>query len=157
MSISDRVAVMHDGRVEQVGTPEEVFQQPESRFVAGFLGHASFLSGYVDGDEVRTTIGDIDREQIHGLATEYDDTEIDVLVRPDDVLALPATGAEVDGRVTYRRYLGPSVLYRVELESGETIECMHNHSETLNLDSTVSVRLTADHELAWFPKGQASR
>ena len=55
MSISDRVAVMNDGRIEQVGDPEQVFQQPESRFVAGFLGHASFLPGYVHGGEVTRT------------------------------------------------------------------------------------------------------
>ncbi len=157
LSISDRVAVMHDGRLEQVGRPESVFQRPKSRFVAGFLGHASFLSGYVRGDEVDTTVASIDREQVHGLQSEYDMTEIDVLVRPDDVLAYPTTEAEADGRVTYRRYLGPSVLYRVELDSGETVECMHNHSESLDLDTPVSVTLTADHELVWFPKGSQSR
>ncbi|MCL9812940.1 ABC transporter ATP-binding protein [Natranaeroarchaeum aerophilus] len=157
LSISDRVAVMHDGRLEQVGRPESVFQRPKSRFVAGFLGHASFLSGYVRGDEVDTTVASIDRDQVHGLASQYDMTEIDVLVRPDDVLAYPTTEAEADGRVTYRRYLGPSVLYRVELDSGETVECMHNHSESLDLDTPVSVTLTADHELVWFPKGSPSR
>ncbi len=157
LSISDRVAVMHEGRLEQVGRPEAVFQRPKSRFVAGFLGHASFLSGYVRGDEVDTSVASIDREQIHGLASQYDMTEIDVLVRPDDILAYPADEAEADGRVTYRRYLGPSVLYRVELDSGETIECMHNHSESMDLDTPVSVTLTADHELVWFPEGSQSR
>ncbi|QSG01891.1 ABC transporter ATP-binding protein [Natranaeroarchaeum sulfidigenes] len=157
LSISDRVAVMHEGRLEQVGRPEAVFQRPKSRFVAGFLGHASFLSGYVRGDKVDTSVASIDREQIHGLASQYDMTEIDVLVRPDDILAYPADEAEADGRVTYRRYLGPSVLYRVELDSGETIECMHNHSESMDLDTPVTVTLTADHELVWFPEGSQSR
>ena len=157
LSISDRVAVMHDGQLEQVGRPEAVFQRPKSRFVAGFLGHASFLSGSVDGDAVETPIATIDRERIYGLAAEYDDTEIDVLVRPDDVMALAADDGDADGRITYRRYLGPTVLYRVELDEGGTVECMHNHSEALDLDTRVSVTLTADHELAWFPQGQQSR
>jgi len=157
LSISDRVAVMHDGRIEQVGRPEAVFQRPTSRFVAGFLGHASFLSASVDGDDVETPIATIDRDRIYGFAPEYDDAEIDVLVRPDDLLAVSADDGEGDGRITYRRYLGPSVLYRVELDSGATVECMHNHSETLDLDARVSVALTADHELAWFPADAASR
>ncbi|WP_256392102.1 ABC transporter ATP-binding protein [Natronoarchaeum rubrum] len=157
LSISDRVAVMHDGRIEQVGRPEAVFQRPTSRFVAGFLGHASFLSGSVDGDDVETPIATIDRDRIYGFAPEYDDAEIDVLVRPDDLLAVSADEDDADGRITYRRYLGPSVLYRVELDTGDTIECMHNHSETLDLDARVSVTLTADHELAWFPADAASR
>ena len=166
MSISDRVAVMHEGRIVQVGDPERVFQQPESRFVAGFLGHASFVSAYVTGDLVETAVGTLGRDQIHGLAPEYDRTRIDVMVRPDDVVARPVSDeTEPDGHVTYRRYLGPTVLYRVELTSGDVIECMHNHSDHVSLDAPVTVELAAAHELAWFPKadtmdnrtGQADR
>jgi iron(III) transport system ATP-binding protein len=156
MSISDRVAVMNDGDIEQVDTPEQVFQQPESRFVAGFLGHASFLSGRVHGDHVATALGRVLRDSVNGLAQQYDGTTVDLLVRPDDVTAYPAaeSDADADGTVVYRRYLGPTVLYRVELDSGETIECMHNHSDRIDLDERVVVRVTADHELAWFPVGQ---
>ncbi|WP_256532171.1 ABC transporter ATP-binding protein [Halovivax cerinus] len=151
LSISDRVAVMYDGQLEQIGVPEEVFQEPTSRFVAGFLGHASFLSGTVTGDHVETALGRVLRADVGGLTAAYDGTEIDLLVRPDDVTAYPATGEETDGEVIYRRYLGPTVLYRVELDGGETIECMHNHADRLQLGDRVRVRVTADHELAWFP------
>lgn len=152
LSISDRVAVMNDGKLMQVAPPEEMFQHPESRFVAGFLGHASFLSGYVTGDLVETSLGPIGRDRIHGLAPEYDRTKIDVLVRPDDAVVRPAEGGdESDGRVTYRRYLGPTVLYRVELENGSTVEAMQNHAEQVSLDAPVSVELAATHDLAWFP------
>ncbi len=154
LSISDRVAVMNDGDIEQIDTPQRVFQQPKSRFVAGFLGHASFLSGEVHGDSVDTALGRVLRDDVNGLAEQYDGTGIDLLVRPDDVTAFPADGEEANGTVVYRRYLGPTVLYRVELDSGETIECMHNHSDRINLDSRVAVRVTADHDLAWFPVGQ---
>ncbi|AGB15383.1 ABC-type spermidine/putrescine transport system, ATPase component [Halovivax ruber XH-70] len=154
LSISDRVAVMYDGQLEQVGIPETVFQQPTSRFVAGFLGHASFLSGTVTGDHVDTALGRVLRDDVGGLVEAYDSTEVDLLVRPDDVTAYPATGAETDGEVIYRRYLGPTVLYRVELDDGETIECMHNHSDRIQLGERVGVRVTADHELAWFPADQ---
>jgi len=153
MSISDRVAVMNDGRIEQVGDPEQVFQQPESRFVAGFLGHASFLPGYVHGDEVTTGLGPVSREQINGLAGTYDRTRIDVLVRPDDIRAVPVEG-EADGRVVSRRYLGPTILYEVRLDDDTAVQCMHNHDESIPLDETVRIELDADHELAWFPTDQ---
>ena len=151
LSISDRVAVMHDGAIEQVDAPERIFQQPESRFVAGFLGHASFLQAGVRGDRVETPIGTVHREDVNGLVPEYDGTTIDLLVRPDDVTALQASTEQANGRVVYRRYLGPTVLYRVQLDAGGTVECMHNHSDRLELDERVAVRVTADHELAWFP------
>ncbi len=157
LSISDRVAVMNDGQIEQIDTPEQVFQQPESRFVAGFLGHASFLSGAVQGDHVDTALGRVLRENVNGLAQQYDGSDIDLLIRPDDVTAISAEEGAADGTVTYRRYLGPTVLYRVELDSGERIECMHNHSDRIELDERVQVRVTADHALAWFPAGQRNR
>jgi iron(III) transport system ATP-binding protein len=153
LSISDRVAVVNDGRIEQVGDPEHVFQEPESRFVAGFLGHASFLPGYVHGGEVTTGLGPVERDQINGLADTYDRTRIDVLVRPDDIRAVPVDG-ESDGRVVARRYLGPTILYEVRLDDDTTIQCMHNHDESIPLDTEVRIELDADHDLAWFPGDQ---
>ncbi len=152
MSISDRVAVMHNGCIQQVGRPEDVFQQPQSRFVAGFLGHANFLDGSVSGDRIDTELGKIGRDQFFGLAPEYDRMNIDVLIRPDDVIARPADEADAHGYITHRRYLGPTVLYRVALENGETVETMHNHSDQLSLEEPVRVDLTVTHNLAWFPK-----
>jgi iron(III) transport system ATP-binding protein len=154
MSISDRVAVMSEGRIEQVGTPEEVFQQPTSRFVAGFLGHASFVSGHVETDCVETGVGCVPLERVHGLTDDYVGSEIDVMVRPDDVYARPAAPSEANGEVVHRRYLGPTVLYRVEIDSGDVVGCMHNHADEVSLDDPVFVSLDADHELAWFPRGE---
>ena len=152
LSISDRVAVVHDGRVEQLGAPEQVFQHPQSRFVAEFLGHTSFLPGVVAGETVETPVGSLERRQLHGLTAAYDGSEVDVMVRPDDMRVRPAAGSDPDGTVVYRRYLGPTVMYRVALEDGPVIEATHNHAEDVSLDTPVDVDLAADHELAWFPK-----
>ncbi|WP_370464955.1 ABC transporter ATP-binding protein [Natronomonas sp. LN261] len=154
MSISDRVAVMSEGRIEQIGTPEEVFQQPESRFVAGFLGHASFVAGHVKDDCVQTGIGCVPLDRIHGLTDAYHGSQIDLMVRPDDVCARRAAPAEANGEVIHRRYLGPTVLYRVEIDSGDVVGCMHNHADKVSLDDPVFASLDADHELAWFPRGE---
>lgn len=150
LSISDRIGVMTAGTLAQVGPPERVFQHPESRFAAEFLGHASFLPGEVGERVVTTPVGTVDRTQIRGLSSAYEGTEVDVLVRPDDVGARPTDG-DGNGEVVYRRYLGPSVLYRVELDAGPTVETMHNHAAALDLGERVAVTVTADHELAWFP------
>jgi iron(III) transport system ATP-binding protein len=156
LSISDRVAVMNDGEIEQVGDPEGVFQHPESRFVAAFLGYASFIPGYVSGDVVETDLGTVPRDQIHGLAPEYDRTRVDLLVRPDDVSVrrLDCEGVEACGSVVTRRYLGPTFLYEVELDTGESVQCMHNHDENIPDSGPVGLELDADHELAWFPREQ---
>ena len=154
MSISDRVAVMSEGNLEQVGTPEEVFQQPESKFVAGFLGHASFVAGSVKEDCVETGVGCVPLDRVHGLTDDYHGSKIDLMVRPDDVRARRVEPEEANGEVVHRRYLGPTVLYRVEIDSGDVVGCMHNHADKVSHDDPVFVSLDAEHELAWFPRGE---
>ncbi|WP_415381774.1 ABC transporter ATP-binding protein [Halosimplex sp. TS25] len=165
LSISDRVAVIHDGSVEQVGRPEVVFEQPESRFVAEFLGQAGFVSGELASGAVETDLGTLPVDVIEGLGPEYDGALIDVMVRPDDLVATPAdedpghetaTSADADadsgnGEIVHRQYTGPSFVYQVELDGGDVVYCEHNHADDLALDQRVRVDLRVDHPLAWFP------
>ncbi|MBV0922986.1 ABC transporter ATP-binding protein [Halomicroarcula limicola] len=151
LSISDRVAIMNDGTVAQVGDPAEVFENPESRFVASFLGQASFLSGRVAGTAVETGLGSLDVDRLNGSVDAYDGATVDVLVRPDDLRAVPTSEPKADGYVVHRQYNGPSFVYRVELHSGDVVHCMHNHVETFAAGEPVAVQLAADHDLAWYP------
>jgi iron(III) transport system ATP-binding protein len=150
LSISDRIGVMRDGSLVQVGEPERVFQQPESRFVADFLGNASFVSGTVDGDGVATPIGEVPLDLVEGLTEEYAGNDVDVLARPDDMAVMPASG-EPDGEIVYRQYDGPNFVYRVELRNGDVVHCMHNHVEDFSVGTPVDVELSLDHPLAWYP------
>jgi len=151
LSISERVAVMHDGAVEQCGTPEKVFQHPESRFVASFLGQASFLRGEFGDGAVETALGEFPASMVEGLTTEYENAEIDLLVRPDDLRATPVEGSDGNGEIIYRQYMGPSFVYRVRLDSGDVVHCQHNHVTDFELGQRVTVELIADHTIAWYP------
>ncbi|WP_123534117.1 ABC transporter ATP-binding protein [Halosimplex salinum] len=152
LSISDRVAVIHEGSVEQVGRPEVVFEQPESRFVAEFLGQAGFVSGQLASGVVETDLGTLPADVIEGLGREYDGATIDVMVRPDDLVATPADGPdEGNGEIVHRQYTGPSFVYQVALDGGDSVYCEHNHADNLALDQRVRVDLQVDHPLAWFP------
>lgn len=51
LTMSDRIAVMNNGRIEQIGTPEELYENPKSRFVAGFIGKSNFLVGRISGED----------------------------------------------------------------------------------------------------------
>jgi len=151
LSISDRVAIMNDGTVEQVGDPAEVFENPESRFVASFLGQASFLSARIADETIETAIGSYDLDLLNGPVEAYDGARVDVLVRPDDLRAVPTSEPTADGYVTHRQYNGPSFVYRVTLHSGDEVHCLHNHSETFEAGEPVEIDLRADHSLAWYP------
>ncbi|GGL21420.1 ABC transporter ATP-binding protein [Halarchaeum grantii] len=152
LSISDRVAVMHDGHLEQVGAPEAVFENPESRFVASFLGQAGFLSGHIDDETVDTPVGSVPRAQLTGPTDRYVGAMVDVLVRPDDVSLAPATSeAEADGVVVRRQYTGPSFVYHVELTNGDRVRCQQNHTESHAVGTPVVLSIDAEHALAWYP------
>jgi len=152
LSISDRVAVMNDGEIEQLDRPERIFEQPKSRFVASFLGRASFLTSYVYDGTLKTGLGTFDAGTLDGYTEEYEGIAADVLVRPDDLRAARAHPDQTDGEVTSRQYVGPSFIYRVDLDSGDTVHCLHNHVEDFELGERVTVDLVADHPLAWYPR-----
>jgi len=152
LSISDRVAVMNDGEIEQLDRPERIFEQPKSRFVASFLGRASFLTAYVYDGTLKTGLGTFDAGTLGGYTEEYEGIAADVLVRPDDLRAARAHPDQTDGEVTSRQYVGPSFIYRVDLDSGDTVHCLHNHVEDFELGERVTVDLVADHPLAWYPR-----
>jgi len=153
LSISDRVAVMSDGHIEQVGRPEAVFEHPKSRFVADFLGQASFLTGRLAENNIETGLGTLSADLLQGLTADYDGARIDVLVRPDDLRATPCDDDRRTGNGTLvgRQYTGPSFVYGVELDTGDVVHCEHNHSTEHELGERVTVDLVADHTLAWYP------
>ncbi|MFC7068840.1 ABC transporter ATP-binding protein [Halobaculum lipolyticum] len=151
LSISDRVAVVNDGTVEQVGDPGEVFEHPTSRFVASFLGQASFLPARVAEDGIETVVGAYDRDLLTGLGDGYVGSHVDVLVRPDDLRATPVAEGDADGEVIRRQYTGPSFVYHVKLHDGTVLRCLHNHTEEFDVGEPVAVTLVADHALAWYP------
>jgi iron(III) transport system ATP-binding protein len=149
LSISDRVGIMNDGALAQVGSPGSVFQHPASRFVASFLGQAGFLSGTVESGAVRTEIGALDRSVFDGL-DRSPGTTVDVLVRPDDLQVNAPDGAG-DGEIVRRQYTGPTFIYHVELDNGDRVRCMHNHDEKFPVGARVEVQVVSDHALAWYP------
>jgi len=152
LTISDRVGVMHDGTLGQIGDPARVFQHPESRFVASFLGQAGFLSGTVAEAAVDTEIGPIDRTYLEGLTDAYAGAPIDVLVRPDDLRVCDPVDGGI-GEIVRRQYTGPSFIYHVELDNGDEVRCMHNHDDVFAVGARVDVDLISDHQLAWYPAG----
>ena len=94
LSISDRVAIMHDGRIEQVDTPEGIYRSPKSRFVAAFIGTGNqFLGRAVDTGSVQC-----DRWLLRVSVPEHlIGTDVVVLVRPENVRVLPSDAVAPEG------------------------------------------------------------
>jgi iron(III) transport system ATP-binding protein len=115
LSIAETVAVMRDGLVEQLGTPEEIYSRPASRWVARFLGEIEVLPGEAEGGRVECELGSFSAEQ--GVAGP-----VDVLVRPESI-AIGISGPEgaASAEVVARRFFGHDQLVELRLGSGRTL------------------------------------
>jgi len=102
LAISDRVAVMDDGRIEQVGTPEAVYREPASRFVASFVGDNNLLDGAVTGtDPPRATVRGVEVDLPPDRAGSVAPGDrVTLSVRPEAIEVVPDARAGADGRRT---------------------------------------------------------
>jgi iron(III) transport system ATP-binding protein len=146
--MGDRVAVLNAGRLEQVGTPEEVFHCPATRFVAEFMGHTGFLPARVTPEGLETELGFLPQR-----LPLPPGTEVDVLVRPDDLTLRP--DPQGTARVQRRIFQGMHHLHRVVLPSGRIVHCLTLHTEHYPPGSAVRVELAPGHALACFVNGRA--
>ena len=116
LSLADVVVVMRDGRVEQAGPPDEVYDRPCNRWVAEFLGAAEVLPGTVAGDEVDCELGRFPADGAPTGAAE-------VVIRPECLLVTADDDAPgtIPVTVTVRNYYGHDQLLGLELPSGRTV------------------------------------
>jgi spermidine/putrescine transport system ATP-binding protein len=111
MSMADRIAVMNDGRIEQLGSPEEVYRRPTTRFVADFIGDSNFFTATVDG--AVATLADGSRMPCRGGSGPAT-----VMVRPE-AIRLDGSAPSLAGRVVHTSFLGKHVRVAVETAASD--------------------------------------
>jgi iron(III) transport system ATP-binding protein len=131
LSLADRVAVMRDGEIVQVGPPVEVYGEPATRWAAQFVGEVNVLSGVARGGGVETELGVFDlRAPASG--------SVQVAVRPEQ-LELRADG-NGNAEVVAREFRGHDVLYRLRHEGGKTLLVQLPSLELHEVGDSVFVR-----------------
>ncbi len=137
-SMADRVAVLNKGRVEQIGTPEEIYHFPSSRFVAEFVGEADFIDGVVRGSNVETEIG------VFSVKSKVEDgARVKVMIRPDDISFVPEDGG--GAHVVQRQFKGEENLYHIRLPSGFVMHSSMPSTFLVGIGASVRVRADPDH------------
>ncbi|MGG4509474.1 ABC transporter ATP-binding protein [Heyndrickxia sporothermodurans] len=119
MSMADRVAVMKDGQVIQIGTPTELYSQPASPFIADFVGTSNILPGKVISSKANESVVQINGKQIKSTY-QTDKEEVNVIIRPENITILsegtPSSESDVnifEGKINQSTYLGSAVRYEV--------------------------------------------
>lgn len=162
LTIGDRIGILNNGKLEQLDTPENCYSLPASRFVAGFLGEASYLKARLYNPEHRDTltakspIGDVtclltgDFE----ASNNFDEgKQIALLVRPDDLSLSTSTNVfenDTNCTINWVRYEGESRLYGITLDSHCQLVARVNHENIIKPKARARVWLTTTHPLAAF-------
>ncbi len=114
LSVADRVAVMSEGRIEQIGSPEEVYSRPSNRWVAEFIGEIEVLSGQVREGKAECELGSVPAGDAVG--------DVDVLIRPESIaVSVQASRRSVPAEVVSRRFFGHDQLLALRLGSGRVV------------------------------------
>ena len=147
MTLADRIVVLNGGRVEQVGTPREVYEYPQNVFVAQFIGSPkmNLLACRVEAArsyETRVSLGDGQSLALRSAAVEPGPATLGV--RPEHLTLAAVEGAGCAGTVTHVEYLGDEVLAHVDLALGATVSLKRAADVDIRVGATVRVGIRAE-------------
>ena len=156
LALSDQIAVIHGGRLQQYGTPQEVYGQPANRLVADFMGLVNLVGGAVR--DMRAGVARID---IGGLIVEIacagvsTGERVDVAIRPENIrLAKAGDGAGARATITERTFLGNISEYYATLDSGQTLRVQTHPQQVFAINEPVAVEIDAA-QCSVFPASPA--
>ncbi len=138
LSMSDRVVVMDNGKIQQVGTPQDIYNEPQNAFVADFIGESNILDGVMLGDYLAEFSG----KKFECLDKGFGKNEsVDIVVRPEDVDIVPVEKGMLEGVVTSITFLG--VHYEIIVDIGG-FKWMIQTTDGVNVGDKVGLYIEPD-------------
>lgn len=149
LTMSDRIAVMRAGKVEQLGTPEEIFDRPANVYVADFVGASNFWDGLANGGRVVLPDGQTVATSLSG--------EVRVMIRPHNLALRPVAGQRSSwtGSILFSRHVGALMEYEITLDGGNSLRAVTLRDGTvsgLGSGDTVSLSLRDPDACIVFPR-----
>jgi spermidine/putrescine transport system ATP-binding protein len=150
LTMSDRIAVMDEGVLQQVGSPEEIYEQPANAFVAGFIGISNLIPGQVEDHGVRLRTGQLIQASIDTGFAAGD--SVLVCVRPEKLrLGRKGDGqVTVEGTIVETVYLGTSTQYVVELAPETRLVAIESNVTTAKRQNRLA--RGSKLSLGWLPE-----
>ncbi len=143
--MSHRIVLIRDGQLVQVGTPEDVYQRPQTRFVAEFVGEANMLGCSVLGREADGIRVRLDLTGYEAVFAYYGSDRLDpgepglVAVRPEHLHVAPPEQADFVGLLAGRVLLGPVVIYEIALASDYVVRAQAQPTDNVEIGARVGV------------------
>jgi iron(III) transport system ATP-binding protein len=154
MTLSDRVVIMHEGRIQQIGTPAEIYAHPSNRFVAGFIGKANFLEARVTA----ISSGNFAELDFQGKRFRVPAQAQGPAVRPESVALEPKKPGRITGVIRESVYLGSEILYEVQLKDKLiTVEVPNPREQTIFSNNEEVSILLKENSLHILPAEEPAR
>jgi iron(III) transport system ATP-binding protein len=142
-AMADRIAVLNQGVLEQMDSPELIYHLPATRFVADFVGQADFIPGRIRQGMVHTELG-----EFPDTMNSAEGSTVVVMIRPDDIHLMPNKSAEP--RIVSRQFRGSENLYTIRLPSGQVVHSSESSTSVYQEGTAVELRVSATHTVL-FP------
>lgn len=144
LTMSDKVVVINEGEIQQIGTPLDIYNEPENRFVAEFIGESNIIDGVMNDDYLVT----FDNQQFECVDYGFDDDEnVDVVIRPEDIDIVSVEQGKASGRVISSLFKG--VHYEIVVETMYRNYVIHT-TDNVSLDQKVGLDfLPEDIHVMW--------
>ena len=149
MAVSDRIAVMNLGVIQQIGTPKTLYQRPANRFVATFIGRSNLMDAVVkvNGSEKSIVFNNGYTVKMDNLTDVTDGQKVSVSVRPEElVINSTSEGGSLTGTVQYSTFLGLNTHYIVELSDGSRAEIIQESQIDDIIENGTQVNMTVKAE-----------
>lgn len=137
LTMSDKIVVLSEGRIQQIGTPEDIYNEPQNAFVADFIGESNIFKGIMTGHmKVRFCGG-----EFIGMDDVPEGTLVDVVVRPEDVIITKPEDGIIEGEVVSVIFKG--MHYEVTVESGK-YEMVIRTTKCYSVGERIGMKLELD-------------
>ncbi|HSH03728.1 MAG TPA: ABC transporter ATP-binding protein [Anaerolineae bacterium] len=152
--LGDRIGVMNDGYLEQMGTPEQVYHRPQTHFVAQFMGKTDLIPGTITPLGITTPLGPLPLDQLNQSLSLPPNTVVTVATRPDDIFIYP--DQPPNARITDVHFQGISRLYCLQVDDGgPALHSWQPHTLDLSPGTAVRVGYRPGHTLTCFYQQRA--
>jgi spermidine/putrescine transport system ATP-binding protein len=151
LTMSDRIVVMNAGRVEQVGRAEEIYERPQTEFVAGFIGLSNIIEGTVEEVTGPISVVRVGEARVGAQAdTVVPGERVRVLIRPEkiSVMSVAAPGT-LSGKIDAATYLGESTQWLVTIDTGQILTVLEQNREPYQ---AAQARIGQTVSVSWEPE-----
>jgi putative spermidine/putrescine transport system ATP-binding protein len=160
LTMSDRIAVFHHGRIQQIADPQTIYERPANLFVARFLGAANVLAGRIEERDCQGRVRialDGSGHRVTLVAEHRPGTRVDVVLRPENLTISALAPAEdrnaIAGRITALAFQGSNVEYEVDVGGGPPLRVLARAQAALTRGTPVWIGIDPRH-VAIFQSGE---